>query len=242
MADWETDSGVVRGVVSRNFCERGAALVLGNELLAEADPDYAIGAISKFHVPAHTVERVVYTLRRRDPGLPLNWDPPPYVANAYDAFIGYLLLDAVVGNTDRHHENWGFIRTVGGKFHLAPTFDHASSLGRNLRDDDRARRLWTRDRNSDVAAFGKRARSALFKHEADARALLTSEAFAEAAHGSPRAALGWLERLGLMTGAEIGTIVGNVPQDRISATAAEFATTVICQNRVRLLAMRKDLQ
>jgi hypothetical protein len=170
MADWETDSGVERGVVSRNFCERGAALVLGNELLADADPDYAVGAISKFHVPAHTVERVVYTLRQRRPGLPLDWAPPPFVEDACDAFIGYLLLDAIVGNTDRHHENWGFIRSVGGQFHLAPTFDHASSLGRNLRDADRARRLWTRDRNSDVAAFGKRARSALFKHEADARA------------------------------------------------------------------------
>ena len=184
MADWETDSGVERGVVSRNFCERGAALVLGNELLAEADPDYAVGAISKFHVPTHTVERVVHTFRQRRPDLPLDWTPPPYVENACDAFIGYLLLDAVVGNTDRHHENWGFIRTVGGEFHLAPTFDHASSLGRNLRDDDRARRLRTRDRNSDIAAFSRRARSALFRHKADPRALLTSEAFAEGAHFS----------------------------------------------------------
>lgn len=41
LAQWETGDGNVRGVRSRNFCPPGAALTLGNELLAEADPDYA---------------------------------------------------------------------------------------------------------------------------------------------------------------------------------------------------------
>ena len=47
-------------------------------------------------------------------------------------FAGYLVLDAVIGNTDRHHENWGLLlrRTeTGWKGQVAPSFDHASSLG-----------------------------------------------------------------------------------------------------------------
>ena len=54
----------------------------------------------------------------------------------------YLLLDAVIGNVDRHHENWGILgKDVDGsvKGRLAPTFDHASSLGRELLDTGRGK-------------------------------------------------------------------------------------------------------
>ena len=40
--------------------------------------------------------------------------------------------------SDRHHENWGILReriATGWLDCLAPTFDHASSLGRELVDD-----------------------------------------------------------------------------------------------------------
>ncbi|MEG3898961.1 MULTISPECIES: hypothetical protein [unclassified Microcoleus] len=45
------------------------------------------------------------------------------------------MLDAWIGNTDRHHENWGFVEVRASKTpqviaHLAPTYDYASSLGR----------------------------------------------------------------------------------------------------------------
>lgn len=48
---------------------------------------------------------------------------------------GYLVLDALILNTDRHHENWGVLRTVNPDhtmaYEIAPSFDHASSLARN---------------------------------------------------------------------------------------------------------------
>jgi len=53
--------------------------LLGNELLARADPDYAVGAGSKYRVPAHTVERVMLNLNARAPALPLGWNRPPFV-------------------------------------------------------------------------------------------------------------------------------------------------------------------
>lgn len=59
-------------------------------------------------------------------------------------FAEYVVLDALIGNTDRHHENWGFLRKrtpAGHRGFLAPSFDHASSLGRELRDEKRQRLL-----------------------------------------------------------------------------------------------------
>lgn len=45
-----------------------------------------------------------------------------------------LCFDALTGNTDRHHENWGFLISrsltpANVRFHLAPAFDNGTSLG-----------------------------------------------------------------------------------------------------------------
>jgi hypothetical protein len=42
--------------------------------------------------------------------LPINGIPPEGIQKAVDVFVGYLLLDAWIGNGDRHHENWGIVR------------------------------------------------------------------------------------------------------------------------------------
>jgi hypothetical protein len=45
-----------------------------------------------------------------------------------------LTFDALIGNTDRHQENWGFVLTrqpgqPAGRFELSPAFDNGTSLG-----------------------------------------------------------------------------------------------------------------
>jgi hypothetical protein len=242
MADWDLPSGSERGIISRNFCDPGEALILGNELLSEADPNYAVGSVSKFRVPTHTVERVIGTLRERAPALPKEWSTPHPADDAVDVFVGYLLLDALIGNTDRHHENWGVVRAIDGRVRLAPTFDHASSLGRNLLDSERAGRLSTRDRNADVNAFGVRARCALYNNETDKHPLLTWQAFAAAMRYCTTGALRWLQVLDSVGDAEIATIIDNVPHERISDTAAEFAKQLMRQNKARILALVEDRQ
>jgi hypothetical protein len=216
--------------------------LLGNELLARADPDYAVGAGSKYRVPAHTVERVMLNLNARAPALPLGWNRPPFVQNAADTFIGYLLLDALVGNTDRHHENWGVVRLPEGTMHLAPTFDHASSLGRNLLDEERSERLRTKDHNRTVEAFASRATSALYRTETDIKPHAPLYAFCEAAIWNRFAALGWLSVLDALTDRETDIIISDVPPDRISDAAARFAHRLVSINKRNLLALKKELE
>lgn len=55
---------------------------------------------------------------------------------AVDWFAGYLLFDALIGNTDRHSENWAIEITPKGMMHLAPSYDHATSLGVTTRGHD----------------------------------------------------------------------------------------------------------
>jgi hypothetical protein len=58
----------------------------------------------------------------------------------------------------------------------------------------------------------------------------------------PNGAFRWLEALEQLSNSEIATIVNNVPHDRISDTAAEFAKQLMRHNRARLLALKEDRQ
>ena len=53
-----------------------------------------------------------------------------------------IAFDALIGNTDRHSENWGFLidqSKPGGAYSLAPVFDNGTSLGYLTREADLAR-------------------------------------------------------------------------------------------------------
>lgn len=55
------------------------------------------------------------------------------VPDARDWWIKTLAFDALIGNTDRHPDNWGFLAKVDKDrtrtFRLAPAFDNGTSLG-----------------------------------------------------------------------------------------------------------------
>ena len=91
------------GIISRMVISEGESLVHGNELLAE------------FGVRAeHAKDRRGYTLGTVRTVLE-QVEPPAGQADltAWEWFVGYLVLDALVGNTDRHQENWAVIHNGG---------------------------------------------------------------------------------------------------------------------------------
>lgn len=105
----------------------------------------------------------------------------------------------LIGNTDRHHENWALrvSRHEGGRIRmeLAPSYDHASSLGRELSDDSRARRLSTRDDRATVEAYARKARSAIYRDERDHTPMTPLMAYIQAATQHAIAGRAWYERL-----------------------------------------------
>jgi hypothetical protein len=89
---------------------------------------------------------------------------PTGVNSALDVFIGYVMLDAWIANQDRHHENWGAIWD-GKSMRLAPTYDHAAGMARNLKDVERQDRLVTRDKNRTVRAYAEKVTSLKFLYQ-----------------------------------------------------------------------------
>ncbi len=203
-------------------------------------PDYP--QFETFNVSKHTLDVVLAAISNSAVNLPLDWIPPAGIETAVDTVAGYLLLDAWIGNTDRHHENWGFIekqeaQTSVVTVYLAPTYDHASSLGRELLDNDRQKRL----NNKSVAAYAANCRSALYKQVGDKKAMFAIDAFRETARRYPNAAVVWLDRLASVSPADTLALFNRIPKDRISVAAIEFAGEILEINKSRLLILREEL-
>ena len=203
------------GVISKSVLTQGEALLHGNELLRE---------------PVVDRDRSGYTLEAAREALE-NVRSPAGIGEAFsawDVFAGYLLFDAVVGNTDRHEENWAVVRR-GDLRRLAPSFDHASSLGFLLDDMEREARLTTRDRGYTVEAWADRAKCPFAR-----RPRLLATAIAALEMASTQASAHWLERC-----RDVDRLVEPiwlVPEHRMSSPARDFAERVVRRNHERLMA------
>ena len=225
-----------KGVISPKFLPPGADLIHGNLLMAKVVPGYP-GKIF-FHVHQHTLRRVLAIMRSERIRPPLGWAATEGVATAVDVFVGYLMLDVWIANQDRHHENWSLVITRERAIHLAPTYHHASSLGANETDATRLDRLTTRDEGRSMRRYVERARSAFYPSVSPAaKPMSTMEAFQEAGRFRLDAVQAWLRRLEQVSHNDTRRILGQLPPQRITPPAIDFAQRMLEINRERLLAL-----
>jgi hypothetical protein len=228
-----------RGVICPTFVPEGGRLVPGNELLAEIVSEYPVRQF--FRVRQHILGFVLAIIQDERIRVPMGWDMRPGVASALDVFIGYLMLDAWIANQDRHHENWSLVVSPEPVRHLAPTYDHASSLGSNETDSNRRDRLTTRDRGRSMEHYVERARSAFFLSPSSSKPMSTLEAFHEAGKVRPEAARWWLASLTEVSWRDVQIIFEQIPRSLIGDVAIEFALKMLHLNRGRLLSLREEL-
>lgn len=234
LAVWQNRSGVI----SPNFIGENESLVPGNEVLFRRDASYPKQE-KKTH--KHSVETIFTTFEPLKIQLPKE-PAPPQITTAQQVFLGYLMLDAWIGNTDRHHENWALIRRFeNGTLtdRLAPTHDHAASLGAILLDGERLERLTTKDRNRTVEAYVGKGRSAIFGSETDTKPLSLIEAFQAASSHNPQASKIWLEKLESVTIENLQEVFERIPEESATDTARAFAIRLLEVNRQRLLELKR---
>ena len=91
-----------RGSTTKSFVANGSDLFHGNQILARKSPNY--NPHTKFKQSDHTLENIWSALDAV-------FVEPAGAEDAKLRFAAYVVLDALIGNTDRHHENWGIVRT-----------------------------------------------------------------------------------------------------------------------------------
>ncbi len=210
-----------RGSATESFARDGRELFHGNQLMAGQVLGYDPG--KRFGQAEHTLDNILLTLN-------CFFATEERALLAKQRMASYLLLDALVGNTDRHHENWGILRkrTEAGWFGvMAPTFDHASSLGRELVDDSRGkcrRRLLAEDR---VGEYAERASGAIFWRNTDRKGLSPLDLVRRSVALHPALFAPGLKMLEKVEIESLQQIVLRVPAQWMSDSAREFAVALM---------------
>lgn len=222
------------GVVSWSIADPPLrALVLGNQVLARSYKGYPLAP------SPHEGRRVrLHTVRHMLGVCWLVGVPPaaglPADMRGTDVAVGYLLFDAWIGNTDRHHRNWGWVvdpTHLPAPLYIAPSFDHGSSLGHALSDGEREKRIRGRDPGCSVAGYLRRGRSRFWGSDGHAGWLHPKAAFEQAKAIRPRAAAYWQARLRGVTDGQVDEVLGKIPHDRMSAVTSEFCRRMLMESR-----------
>jgi hypothetical protein len=211
-----------RGSASLSFIEKNESLVHGNEILA--GQIFGYDRQKKLKQSDHTFDNIVAAVRK-------------LVGNAewyhevLKEIARYVVLDALICNTDRHHENWGFLTTyqtnetgaVTMTFRMAPSFDHASSLGRELLEE-RATEILT---TTGVAAYARRGHGGIYWNQSDRRGANPLELVELASKKFPEYFRDPLVGVASAPVERLLDIVGKVPNFVISEPSRQFAKALL---------------
>lgn len=226
LAVWEGK----RGCAVKSFlASNQSVLVHGNELLGGLITGY--DKEKERGQADHTFDNIVSVIERLFPSEKARRE-------AAFRMVGYLVFDALVGNTDRHHQNWGVLlettfapgQTPRFEVQLAPTFDHASSLGRELTDEARERHL----SEATIERYIRKGRGGIFD-DAKAKHGLSPMAVAQMlAQRYPQFFRPWQTRVGELSDEAVSGIVQRVPDKLISPIGKRFTLAFLAASR-RLL-------
>lgn len=211
-----------RGCASLSFADpdHAEALVHGNEILA----GFVLGYDPKkrFHQSDHTLDNIFTAIRRM-------FSEEAHQNSVLADLASYLVLDALVGNTDRHHENWGIVMRAAQvgpdiEMQLAPTFDHASSLGRELLDEARTQMLV----QGRIGQYVRRGHGAIFQNTTDRRGVNPLGLVEMAGTGAYREYfMPALQRLKGMPLEALQGTVADVPMVRMTEPSKAFGTAFL---------------
>jgi hypothetical protein len=222
------------GCISCNFIdvEAGEALVHGNEIMAWKVTGYDKSKI--FRQADHTLENIQLAIRALSDFA--NTDV------VLTDLAGYMVLDALIGNTDRHHENWGLrlhspVAQQTRLLSAAPSFDHASSLGRELLDARRTELL--ANRQVDKYIRSPKARGGIFRDPQQAHGENPLRLVQVAARAYPTYFRPAIERVAAVDTQVLHDIFERLPPERAADPAKLFAEAMVLSARTTLLDLLK---
>lgn len=224
------------GSLSQRFAQLARAnanveLVHGNVLLAGYVTGYDRNKQNK--QSDHTLGNILKVVES------LFSSPRERVA-AMRQLAGYLVLDALILNTDRHHENWGVLRTTNRdqtvSYQIAPSFDHASSLARNEPPEKLG--CWLLEKGR-VEAYMQGAHGGIYLEENPARGANPYTIAAKAMQQWPEYFAYWQDVLDNVEQQAIDRAVDRVPDSVMVMEQKEFVKALLALTLNKLKNIRE---
>ena len=219
------------GSATLNFVDSnaGEVLVHGNELLAGQVLGYDKRKQQK--QSDHTLENIREAVQKVF--------PEDQAVGILQTLAGYAVFDAVIGNTDRHHENWGVLFSlelaVGkGRVRVAPSFDHASLLGRELLDGARERYLTA----GNMRRYMKNGRGGIYRDSNDVHGANPLDLVRFGLLRFPEYFSGSVKRAAQLDMDRVARIFEEMPAERMSVNARQFAFEFV---RLSVTELKKAL-
>ena len=213
-----------KGSVTESFIQEDQELFHGNQILARTLQSY--DPKQKYHHSSHTLANIWKAMDRV-------FEKPEAAERAKRRLAEYLVLDAVIGNVDRHHENWGILRWRKDDHwagFIAPTFDHASSLGRELKDTRRDLKL----AENGIGAYVEKGRGKICWSEDDQYGPSPLELVRRASRQYPEHFRPALRKLENLDKKYLDDLVNRVPGDWMSPSTKEFAIALMAYSLEKL--------
>lgn len=224
------------GSISRRFdalSRDDTELVHGNDILAGQVTGYDRDKQRK--QSDHTLSNVIRALNAV-------FSDDPSRRAALEALAGCLVLDALILNTDRHHENWAVLRQTRAAEGLhqwfAPSFDHASCLARN--EPPQRLRLWL-DKPREVVGgrvgwYAERGSGGIYLHQTDSHGANPLKLAVDAMRRWPAYFHPWRDRLARLDRHALLATVARIPDSAIEPASRCFAQALLGYTLDRLIS------
>ena len=222
----------ISGSISIDHTPSVGEVISLRRFLSQVDPNYD-SAYSESFEDGYNVSNVMFYLEQNSVGLPLSWNRIEGIEDGSDLLVGYLLLDAWLGATDRHDENLEIAISESG-YSLCPTFDHGDCLGSKLDRDQQQSGNFTDPRLMESCWW----ETQTIDGRSETVEITTIRAVEIAAKIRPSAAIIWVERLRQIDLSQIADIFSCIPDDLIMLNETRFSIELLEYNRQQVFKLK----
>lgn len=153
----------------------------------------------------------------------------------FGGFIRIMVFDALVGEQDRHEENWG-LTCIDGKYKISPLYDNGCSLLREFYNEENAQRYYSGERSFE--AFINRSKTYICKDSR--RKYKHFELIKELYTEYTTIVTKEINNLKKLTDDKINSIINKIPKDIITEKHKEYMIKYVKIRRDILLSIIEE--
>jgi len=153
--------------------------------------------------------------------------------NLFKDFIKVMVFDALVGEQDRHEENWGIEKSEKG-YKISPLYDNGCNLLREFKDLKFAEQFY--ENKKDFDAYIERSKTLIYKEDNKTK-YKHFELIEYLKEKYPDEIKGEIRNLKKLTNKKIEKIVNEMPDDLLTKIHKEYIINYLKKRRDRILKM-----